>query len=1072
MMKRFLESPLARRIAWMTLTALAVGLIGPAAQRADAQEAVRGAYFVPFTAAEGVDAETPVRIGNGTAELLQRMSGDPRAKQPLAVLPVVPALDGHASLSPSNPIVKRALSESAITQEEVDSPPTAAEPAAALCRKLGLGYVITGNIDRYKEGPGADGKSQVAELSYTVKLTEVLPEGAVAQPRTVPISGVSKYTATTDKDKIILRAILTDRVSREIVSQLIELPELAPEPQTEVQVKPKPAKGSNAWAYAGVVVAGIASIFLISTIGGGKTKAPANLAVTGVAAVSEQDAVRITWLQAPAAIGYNVYRRQVGSQPLVSRALRGRTTADGFTVLPNPQTNSVPTVVGGNRTSFIDTTAVSGVVYEYAVAGMNASNVLGARSSSTTAARTGANIGAAPQLTASAGNGFVSLNWSASSAFVTGYFVYRRQGGVPDTVTAADRVATVTGRTTFDDTPLTNGVEYTYVVQPYTQIGTGQKLIGTDSNRVTIAPMAGAPPQAPRGVAAVASNLGVVTVSWQFNAEPVASYEVLRLREATTRQRTVTGSSSWLRGLPVDLAARAQTVRVDPRRSRQIDLTGYSVVGSVPSTQNSFVEGPLPDGLYTYAVRAVSSTGVRGPVGVSTALTVSSPPAAPAGVTATGQSGAVLVAWQSAAGNVSAYRVYRSLTAITASMTGPATAPGISRVTEVNPSVTSFSDTGVTNNTVYYYAVTAVGQGGTESLFGKGTATTTGAVGVPHAAPATMTLATDRPLISANGMHTAAITATVQDLSSIAVPGVEVIVTADRGSFKAPLPANASYVDATKRQVRSLTDATGKVVLNFMSEVITTAATQVVANIQARAAELPVAQQLQSTSVAMQSSAPSVLLMSPALVSLTADQASTQTVAARVLDSLNQPVPDGTFSVDFSLSADNGELRQSGDVQTYPFQRYPTTITVPVTTGRATMVYRAGPASGTLQINAAVAGLPAVASSATVRLSAGEATQVSFSQTGTTLNQLNVPVSGSQAITVDVRDAQGNRVGAGVAVQLAVEPTGVVTIPASGVTDANGQVALNITGGAVVGDAIITATAGTSAEGQLAVHVR
>ena len=116
----------------------------------------------------------------------------------------------------------------------------------------------------------------------------------------------------------------------------------------------------------------------------------------------------------------------------------------------------------------------------------------------------------------------MSLNWTASSSFVTGYFVYRRQGGVPDTVTAADRVATLTGVTTFDDTPLTNGVEYTYVVQPYTQIGSGQKLVGSDSNRVTIAPMAGAPPQAPRNVTATASNLGVVTVSWTFNAEPVA----------------------------------------------------------------------------------------------------------------------------------------------------------------------------------------------------------------------------------------------------------------------------------------------------------------------------------------------------------------------------------------------------------------------------------------------------------------------------------------------------------------------------------------------------------------------
>lgn len=1076
MIKRFLNSTAARRLAWLTLVALTAGLVGPLAPSAEAQTAGRRAYFVPFTAAAGVDAEMPVRVGNATVDLLQRLTGDRRAKDPLAILPVVPGIDGAPTLSPTNPIVRRGLTEGVVTEAEIDAPPTTETEATDLARRLGLTHLITGYIDDYTETTAGD--TATGELSYTIRVVEVPPPGAYHQPRVQPISGITTYRATEERERIMLRDIMTERASAEIVSKLIDLAEIMPEPQPEPVDPDAPKKKNNTGLYAALGALGVAAIIgiVLAVSGGGSSKDGAGkLRVSGVQAASEQDAVRVTWAQTAGAVGYNVYRRQVGNQPIISRRGPGRQASGGFTLLPNPQTNTVPTVVGGNRTSFIDTTAANAVIYEYGVAAVDAEGRPGPIATAQTGSQAGSNIGSAPQVTVTAGNSFVSLAWTPSSSFVSGYSVYRRAGGRPDTSTTTDRIATNLTGLSYDDTTARNGVTYTYIVQPFTTVG-ATKLVGNDSEPVSITPTAAAQPQAVRNVQAQADNLGFVEVTWQFNAEPVASYEILRARTGTVgRATTVTGRSPWTRSLPTDLASRAASSRANPRdarASRQTDLSGYSVVGTATASQNSFREGPLPNGVYTYAVRAVSVAGVRGPVGLSNAVTVIAPPAAPPGVTATGGDARVVLRWQAAAGSVAGYRVCRSSTPITAAMTGPATAPGITRVAEVPSNVRTYIDTTVTNNVTYYYVVTAVGPTGTESLFGKGTAPDTGVIATPHAAPTTITLTSDRQIMSGNGLQTAALVAKVVDETNAPVPGVEVVVVTDRGSFRSPLPAGASFVDTAQRQVRGLTDASGELALALISEVITAANQQVVANIQATAAELPAGARQVSTSISMQTSRPASLLLQPALVTLTADQASTANVNARVLDTLNQPVPDGHFTVSFTLGSDDGEIRRTGDITTYPFQRYPTAVSVPVTGGVATVIYRAGRVAKNVQLNAAVAGAPEVASSATIQLKPGAPTQVTFSAAGTTVNQVTIPVNGTQNVQVVVRDAQGNRVEAGVNVTFQTVPDGVVSAPATGVTSATGTIDLALSAGDAVGDAVITAAAGTTGQGQLTVRVR
>jgi hypothetical protein len=82
-----------------------------------------------------------------------------------------------------------------------------------------------------------------------------------------------------------------------------------------------------------------------------------------------------------------------------------------------------------------------------------------------------------------------------------------------------------------------------------------------------------------------------------------------------------------------------------------------------------------------------------------------SPPPTPSGLTATSGEGQVALDWPSVSG-AEGYNVYRS-TASGTVMEGDPLAGAVSKST--------YTDGSVTNGTAYYYVVTAVGEGDTES---------------------------------------------------------------------------------------------------------------------------------------------------------------------------------------------------------------------------------------------------------------------------------------------------------------------------------------------------------------------
>lgn len=1065
-MKKFLRSPAARRTAWMTLVALVTGFVAPiGVTRADAQTPGRTAYLVPFGAADGMpEAVIPQYVTTALSTALRKYKD--QARQPLDLI----------GLSLRNPVIKQGLEDGAITEDQVGNPPTDLAGALDFARALGLTTVVVGTVESYKEE--AD-RSQ-ATVDVTV-LEYYVPASAELEPSIVrTISKATTVTAAEERDKALLKSTVSEKIALLIASSLLDAPQIAPaeQPETTPEVKPK-GKGTNPlWIVFGVLAA-VAGIFLISSIGGSSSgSSSGNLAVANVRATSVNDAVQVDWNAVAGAIGYNVYRRQVSTQTIRSRGRQ----ASGFTLLLNPETNTSPTVLGSNRTSFTDATATNGVIYEYAVTGVGAGGEEGPLQNTGVAAQAGSNIGAAPALTATAGNGFVALSWTASSSFVSGYTIFRRQGdAAPDTgLNSRNQLVQVTGATRYDDTTVTNGVTYTYVVQPFTTVNVNGQLVGIDSNPITIVPATGAAPQAPRNVTATVANDGRVLISWQANPETnIDFYEVLRTR---TRSRSLrpssSGSAPWLRSL--DPANRSLAVRSNRRSSRQLPLDQFSIVGTADSTITNFTDGPLPDGVYVYAVRAVNNQGQRGEKTDSAEVEVNAALPAPSGVRAVGFDRQVRVSWQPVAGDVNSYSIYRSSTPITAAMTGPTTAPGIARVGTVGSGTLVFDDLSLTNNAQFYYAVTVTDSQGAESDFGKGSSPDTGVLGIPHAAPTAMAFAVGAQNLSGNGQSTTSVTATLTDAVGGPTGGVEVVLTTEAGTF-INLPATGSTIDSNGRQVRALTDLQGQVKLDLRSSVVITPGQQLSVNLQARAAELPDAVELQSQTISFLASRPVVVVLSPAQNQLTADRASTTDVTAQVRDALGQPVPDGLFSVDFLLNSTNGSIRRSGNVQSNPFVDGVATVNVPVVGGQAVAVYRAGSDSSTQgnpppnivgligTVVGTQQGEAVVQSQTLITLVPGVSARVDFGQ-----SSLTMPTGTTRTLNVIVRDAQGNPVRSGITVNFAVQPTDApLTVPPSGTTDANGTIALQITAGANAGGGVIVATiSGTQVQSQLAVTVQ
>jgi len=155
-------------------------------------------------------------------------------------------------------------------------------------------------------------------------------------------------------------------------------------------------------------------------------------------------------------------------------------------------------------------------------------------------------------------------------------------------------------------------------------------------------------------------------------------------------------------------------------RGTKSDGEATTPVATTNGTTTTFADTGLRNGTtYFYNVAANNSVGVSpdsNEVTVTPAATTGIP-AAPTGLAASAGNGSVGLTWNASTGATS-YSIYRG------------TAPGAEGVTAVGTATAnSFTDTGLTNGTTYYYKVTASNTAGTSASSNEASATPSGSGG-------------------------------------------------------------------------------------------------------------------------------------------------------------------------------------------------------------------------------------------------------------------------------------------------------------------------------------------------------
>jgi glucan endo-1,3-alpha-glucosidase len=368
-------------------------------------------------------------------------------------------------------------------------------------------------------------------------------------------------------------------------------------------------------------------------------------------------------------------------------------------------------------------------------------------------------------LTATGGANEVTLSWSASTG--TAPITYKIFRGTAAGGEGATAIASGVGALSFTDVGLATGTRYFYEVAASNSVAT--TALSSETSAQTLSPFiqidagGGAVPPFAADAGFTTSNVfstsATIDTSTAISPAPQAVYQSVRWAPSFTyTMGSLTPGASYL----VRLHFAELSFTSTGQRVFNVALNGTSVLSNfdlfaAAGAQNKAVikefnttataAGQIVIAFTKGAADNPEVAGIQvfGTAGGPTTVPV---PATPTGLAATAGTGQISLSWSGSSG-ATTYNVYRSTTSNAEGMTAVST--GLTS--------TSFTDSGLTSGTTYFYKVAAVNNSGISAQSGEASATVLGSKspGLPDLVVTSLTVTPANPQAGDHVVFTAVV---------------------------------------------------------------------------------------------------------------------------------------------------------------------------------------------------------------------------------------------------------------------------------------------------------------------------